>query len=134
MSGCLPAGFYDDRRSASSQCWCDRAIPVPLQYLRPGRAHWSPLWRAAVGSDLEAEQSRIFPHQLVDAIGSDCLLPITQALAERGEKCACYSAAMAGFLEVVVDQIPRHAVERDVTRLFAVAGQFGCGLPRRSCL
>lgn len=81
-----------------------------------------------MGADLEAEQRGILPDQLVNPVGSDCLLPIAPStVTKRAKKRAGAVCAMSGRLQIVGDKIAGCAMERHVTDLFAFTGYFQMG-------
>ena len=78
-----------------------------------------------VGTDLEPEPRGVDPHQLVDAVRGDRALEQAGAVVpDRPEQRAGLVDAVAGRLEVVVDQRVDPRMQRHITRLAALAGDF----------
>jgi hypothetical protein len=78
-----------------------------------------------MGADREAELRRIGSHQLVDAIRGDRRFqPPGAVVADRPEQRAGLVGAVAGGVEVVVDQSMGARMQRQIARLAALAGDF----------
>jgi len=69
-------------------------------------------------ADQKPQRPRIAPHQSIDAIGSDRAFQSSGAVvADRSEQRAAVIEAMAGDIEIVVDQPVGAGMERQIARL-----------------
>ena len=74
-------------------------------------------------ADLETELRRIGAHQLVDAVRRDRLVePAGAVVADRPEQRAVFVGAVAGGVEVIVDERVGAGMQRQIPRLAAFAG------------
>ena len=66
-----------------------------------------------VGADLEAEESRIGPHEPVNPVGCERgIEPASGVVLDRAEQGAVQILAVASGFEVIVDQLVRAGVQR----------------------
>lgn len=88
-----------------------------------------------MGTGFEAERPRIFLHQFVDRIRRKRLLEgFGHIVFDRPEERAVVVHAVAGRLEVIVDQRVGAGMELHIARLVAFAGDLQIEYPRRMFL
>jgi len=75
-----------------------------------------------VRADRKPELRRVGPHELVNAVGRDRLIePPGRVVANGPEQRAAVILAVAGRLEIFVDQGVRARMQRQIARLAAFA-------------